>query len=206
MSWKGKVQHAAGSSDTIDGAILPYVVASDAKLVDGKVVGDPTEGALLVLAHKAGLDIDATRERYPRVATLPFDPTYKLMAAFTRPPTNRGGTGALLRQGRRASRHESRRERACRPKTASPGTPISASAPRETSQRMEEDGLRVMAAGFRDLEPGRSIPRAICWSTSTPSRSPAWSGWSTRHARSQSRPSTTLRRRTSESAWSPGTT
>ena len=47
------------------------------------MVGDPTEGALLVLAYKAGLDIDATRERYPRLATLPFDPTYKLMAAFT---------------------------------------------------------------------------------------------------------------------------
>ena len=33
-------------------------------------------------AHKAGLDIDATRERLPRLATLPFDPTYKLMATF----------------------------------------------------------------------------------------------------------------------------
>ena len=63
---EGRVTHAAGTSDTIDDAILPYVVASDAKLVDGKVVGDPTEGALLVLAHKAGLDIDATRERLPR--------------------------------------------------------------------------------------------------------------------------------------------
>ena len=51
---EGKVQHAAGSSDTIEDAILPYIVASDATLVDGKVVGDPTEGALLVLAHKAG--------------------------------------------------------------------------------------------------------------------------------------------------------
>ena len=71
---KGKVQHAAGSSDTIEDAILPYVVASDATLVDGKVVGDPTEGALLVLAHKAGLDIDATHEQHPRLATLPFDP------------------------------------------------------------------------------------------------------------------------------------
>ena len=84
---EGTVQHAAGSIDTIEDAILPYVVASDAKLVDGKVVGDPTEGALLVLAHKAGLDIDATRERHPRLATLPFDPTYKLMAAFTKAPT-----------------------------------------------------------------------------------------------------------------------
>ena len=44
---EGSVHHAAGSSDTIEDAILPYVIASDARLVDGKVVGDPTEGALL---------------------------------------------------------------------------------------------------------------------------------------------------------------
>ena len=81
---EGKVQRTRPArTDTIDDAILPYIVASDATLVDGKVVGDPTEGALLVLAHKAGLDIDGTRERFPRLATLPFDPTYKLMAAFT---------------------------------------------------------------------------------------------------------------------------
>ena len=79
---EGTVQHASGSSDTIEDAILPYLVASDALLVDGKVVGDPTEGALLVLGCKAGIDIDATREQLPRLATLPFDPTYKLMATF----------------------------------------------------------------------------------------------------------------------------
>ena len=80
----GTVHHAAGSSDTIEAAILPYVIANDAQLVDGKVVGDPTEGALLVLGHKAGLDLDETREQHERLATLPFDPTYKLMATFTR--------------------------------------------------------------------------------------------------------------------------
>ncbi|MGZ4133205.1 MAG: HAD-IC family P-type ATPase, partial [Actinomycetota bacterium] len=88
---EGKVHHAAGTSDTIEEAILPYILASDAELVDGKVVGDPTEGALLVLGHKAGLDVAATRERLPRFATLPFDPTYKLMATFhsTVDPTGR---------------------------------------------------------------------------------------------------------------------
>src|SRR5262249_33529815 len=80
---EGSVHRAAGSTDTIDEAMLPYIIASDALLVDGNVVGDPTEGALLVLAHKAGLDVGVTRERYPRLATLPFDPTYKLMAVFT---------------------------------------------------------------------------------------------------------------------------
>ena len=48
----------------------------------GKVVGDPHRGALLVLGHKAGLDIEQTREKFPRLATLPFDPSYKLMATF----------------------------------------------------------------------------------------------------------------------------
>jgi len=80
---EGQVHHAAGTTPAIDDAVLPYLIANDAKLEDGKVVGDPTEGALLVLGHKAGLDIEASRERYPRRATLPFDPVYKLMAAFT---------------------------------------------------------------------------------------------------------------------------
>ena len=48
------------------------------------MIGDPTEGALVVLAEKGGVDLDATRERYPRVAELPFDTAYKLMATFHR--------------------------------------------------------------------------------------------------------------------------
>src|SRR5205085_4793908 len=54
-SLEGKVHHAAGATAALEEPILPYLVASDAKLVDGKVVGDPTEGALLVLGYKAGL-------------------------------------------------------------------------------------------------------------------------------------------------------
>ena len=48
------------------------------------MIGDPTEGALVVLAEKGGLDLTTTRERYPRVAELPFDTAYKLMATFHR--------------------------------------------------------------------------------------------------------------------------
>ena len=79
---EGDVKHAAGNTNTIEDAILPFLIANDAKLVDGKVVGDPTEGALLVLGHKARLDVEGTQAAYPRLATLPFDPTYKLMAVF----------------------------------------------------------------------------------------------------------------------------
>ena len=42
---RGWDPRAAGTSATIEDAILPYLIANDAKLVDGKVVGDPTEGA-----------------------------------------------------------------------------------------------------------------------------------------------------------------
>ena len=64
----GEVHHAAGNTNTIEAAILPFLITNDAKLVEGKVVGDPTEGALLVLGHKAKLDIEGTQEAYPRLA------------------------------------------------------------------------------------------------------------------------------------------
>ncbi len=44
------------------------------------VLGDPTEGALLVLARKAGLEIETLRQDAPREAELPFDSDTKLMA------------------------------------------------------------------------------------------------------------------------------
>jgi magnesium-transporting ATPase (P-type) len=44
------------------------------------VLGDPTEGALLVLAGKAGVDLADLRRAAPREAELPFDSDTKLMA------------------------------------------------------------------------------------------------------------------------------
>ena len=112
-SLDGKIIHPAGKTDTLDAAILPYVVASDAKLVGGKVVGDPTEGALLVLAHKAGVFIDGTREQLPRLATLPFDPGLQA-DGHLQPGHGRVGERrrALLRQGSGAGRDGPRGERA----------------------------------------------------------------------------------------------
>lgn len=155
----GKIHHAAGSSSAgIEDAVLPYVVASDAKLVDGKVVGDPTEGALLVLAYKAGLDIDGTREGLPRLATLPFDPDYKLMATFN---------SAVDASGRQVVRCFVKGavpavlERAA---TASPAGRTTPSDPglvaraRTQSERMGGAGHRVMAAATRDLDPADFDP------------------------------------------------
>jgi len=46
-----------------------------------EVVGDPTEGALVVAAGKAGLDSNLA-ERYPRIAELPFDAGRKRMSTL----------------------------------------------------------------------------------------------------------------------------
>src|SRR4051794_27083944 len=63
---------------------LPMALCADAVAKDGGLVGDPTEGALVVLAAKGGVDPVLTRERYPRIAEVPFDAAYKLMATFHR--------------------------------------------------------------------------------------------------------------------------
>jgi Ca2+-transporting ATPase len=155
---EGRIHHAAGRSATIDDAILPYLVASDARLVDGRVVGDPTEGALLVLGHKAGLDIDRTREALPRLATLPFDPTYKLMATFNsaadaagRPVVRcyvKGAAPAVM-------------ARAATALSGGNGVPWDAELSeraRAEMERMESAGRRVMAAATRDLDPAGFDP------------------------------------------------
>ncbi len=75
-------------------------LANDAVIRDGACIGDPTEGALVVLAAKGGLDVDETRRTFPRVAEVPFDAAYKLMATFHE-MTDDGRAGrAVLRQGR----------------------------------------------------------------------------------------------------------
>ena len=66
----------------MDDFLLPMVLASDAVISNGELIGDPTEGALVALAAKGGVDAVATRQAYPRIAELPFDADYKLMATF----------------------------------------------------------------------------------------------------------------------------
>jgi Ca2+-transporting ATPase len=150
---EGTVQHAAGASPSIDDAILPYIVASDAKLQDGKVVGDPTEGAFLVLAHKAGLHVEATRERLPRLATLPFDPTYKLMATFNK-ATDSAGTEVVRCHVKGAA--PAVMKRAATALSGGDSVPWDDALNKRAEDamtRMEGEGHRVMAGAFRDLDP-----------------------------------------------------
>jgi len=72
--YDGQIRHIGGVSDTdLDPYFLPMALCADAVVHEGELVGDPTEGALVVLAQKGGLMVQATREEYPRIAEVPFD-------------------------------------------------------------------------------------------------------------------------------------
>ena len=62
--------------------MLAMALCADARLDGEALIGDPTEGALIVLAEKGGVSVDGARELFPRVAELPFDSDYKFMATF----------------------------------------------------------------------------------------------------------------------------
>ncbi len=82
-STSGQIAHTGGQPDVpLERYLLPMALCADAEVRGGELVGDPTEGALVVLAAKGGVDPSLTREQYPRVATLPFDAAYKMMATF----------------------------------------------------------------------------------------------------------------------------
>ncbi len=56
------------------------LVPPDKKDPRWRVLGDPTEGALLTLARKGRRDVDALRRQWPRWGEIPFDATEKMMA------------------------------------------------------------------------------------------------------------------------------
>ncbi|MFF3868272.1 cation-translocating P-type ATPase [Micromonospora sp. NPDC001898] len=69
---------------TLDEALIAMALCNDAVLRDGDLVGDPTEGAMVVLAEKGGIDVAGLRRERPRLLEIPFDADYKFMATFHR--------------------------------------------------------------------------------------------------------------------------
>jgi Ca2+-transporting ATPase len=152
----GTIKHSFGLPEVpLEQFLLPMALCADAVVKDGDLVGDPTEGALVVLAEKGGLDSVATRQEYPRVAELPFDAAYKMMATFHRMRDESGKD--VVRCLVKGAPDQLLARAASRP------------APEDLSivevddefkqrymdenERLASQGLRVMATGRKDFDP-----------------------------------------------------
>jgi P-type Ca2+ transporter type 2C len=153
-------------------AFLAMALASDAVVREHEVVGDPTEGALLVLATKAGLGVEEVRRRWPRAAVVPFDSSRKYMATLHRladvTPPDPGidpaeETGLSLSEDTEAlmlvkGAPDVLIARSSSVVTHGECTPLDAdrlARLRTTNDELTGQGLRVMAVACRPLEPGR---------------------------------------------------
>ena len=89
-STQGELLHSGGTKIDLDAVLLPMALCADARLDGEALIGDPTEGALIVLAAKGGIDLEGVRAQYPRVAEVPFDSDYKFMATFHKMKNEQG--------------------------------------------------------------------------------------------------------------------
>jgi Ca2+-transporting ATPase len=151
-SIEGTIRRVAGDTDPpLDPFLLPMALANDAVVRDGEIVGDPTEAALVVLAAKGAIDVDETRRIYPRVAEVPFDSEYKLMATFHEMEEDarkvvrcfvKGAPDVLLARSSHIR--------------AADGSSVPAEGARDQvlaeNDRLAGEGLRVLAVASRDID------------------------------------------------------
>jgi P-type Ca2+ transporter type 2C len=92
----GGGQATSNLSDQVCRTLRAASLANNARLVrssqDGRwgIQGDPTEGALLVAARKAGVTEEELAERFTRVGEVPFSSERKMMSTVLRDATREG--------------------------------------------------------------------------------------------------------------------
>jgi Ca2+-transporting ATPase len=76
-------QAFAAKNDSDAGLLLQgALLCNDAQLDQGRIIGDPTEGAMAVVAVKAGFERAALERAMPRVQEIPFDSDRKRMSTI----------------------------------------------------------------------------------------------------------------------------
>lgn len=133
------------------------VLCNDASLQEESgrwtVTGDPTEGALLTAAEKAGLKVSDVRQESPRLDAIPFESENQFMATLHRV----GEASVLLLKGApevilsRCSEVEAKEVHEQVVGMASRGIRVLAFARKELPQNRAEVDLEDTATGFRFL-------------------------------------------------------
>ena len=122
------------------------VLANDSTSVDGKEIGDPTEVALINLAHKFWVEETTYRTQHPRLAELAFDSDRKLMSTLhcldgVYTLCTKGAMDVLLARSVNVVTSEG-----VRPITEEDKKKIS-----ETNTHLSENGLRVLAFAYKEF-------------------------------------------------------
>jgi magnesium-transporting ATPase (P-type) len=134
-------------------ALRAVALCNDAALEQGdgeapRVHGDPMEGALLVAAVKAGLDLEAVAKRYPRTDLIPFESGHRFMATLHH--SHQGESFIYVKGAPEAVLGMCASERG-----PDADGPIDRNAWHERMEAMAAQGQRVLAAAVKPGEPHR---------------------------------------------------
>jgi Ca2+-transporting ATPase len=139
---------SAGPTPTIRRLLEVAALVNDAGIErgdDARLIGDPTETALLAAATDTGIDVERLRRQWPRRFEQPFDPATRLMATWNDMPS---GQVALLVKGAPDAVLALCRDR----ETASTTVPLDQGEQErilETNRELAGHGLRVLAVAWR---------------------------------------------------------
>jgi Ca2+-transporting ATPase len=156
----GRPLEAPAERGDVERLLRAAVLASNATLSerDGRweVLGDPTEGALVVAARKAGVVAEDLAARFSRVGEIPFSSERKLMST-AQTDTDRGGRTVLVSKGApdillARCTHERMGEED-RPLTAERRQAILAAV-----EGLAAEALRTLGLAFRVLERAEARP------------------------------------------------
>lgn len=135
--------------------LLCSILCNDATSKEGTEIGDPTETALINLGNRLGVEADTVRRDHPRVAEIPFDSDRKLMTTVHRMDGRtvmiiKGAVDVLLERMTALQSYEGA-SRVVRPMTQEDLCTI-----KEQNQSFSEQGLRVLAFAYKELEEGNT--------------------------------------------------
>jgi Ca2+-transporting ATPase len=152
----GRILHEGGEgAGSLDPLMTAMALVNDAVIRDGQCIGDPTEGALVVLSAKGGVDVEETRKRYPRVTEVPFDAEYKFMATFHE-MTDDGGSAVvrgLVKGAPDVLLARSASYLDADGRTSSPMTDEAREKVMAANDGMASEGMRVLGLARRDFVP-----------------------------------------------------
>lgn len=150
----GRVRTALGATadlarhGDLAALVTTFGLCNDARVEETeqgwRVVGQPTEGALDVLAVKAGVDLTG----WERIAQVPFESAHKFSATLDQPPAGAAGAGDLVVHLMGAPDRLLDRSATQRSADGSTG-PLERSWWEDRIEELSAQGLRVLAAAMR---------------------------------------------------------